>query len=48
MEPIQQDAQSLDSLKSELKLQINQHLFEQGIISCEVYERAKIALVSST
>lgn len=48
MEPIQQEAKSLDSLKSELKLQINQRLFERGIISREVYEQAKLKLVSPT
>lgn len=35
-------------LKGELKLQINQHLYDRGIISREVYEQAKVKLVSST
>ena len=48
MEPVHQDPRSLNLLKSELKLQINQRLFEQGMISREVYEQAKIKLVSST
>lgn len=48
MEPIQQESKSLDLLKSELKLQINQRLFERGTISREVYEQAKLKLVSPT
>lgn len=48
MEPIHQDTKSRDLLKRELKLQINQRLFERGIISCEVYEQAKLKLVSPT
>lgn len=47
MELVYQDPQSLNLLKNELKLQINQRLFEQGLISREVYEQAKIKLVSS-
>lgn len=47
MELVHQDPQSLNLLKNELKLQINQRLFEQGLISREVYEQAKIKLVSS-
>lgn len=38
----------LGPLKSEIKLQINQHLYDRGIISREVYEQAKVRLVSST
>lgn len=48
MEPIYQNSQSLNPLKNEIKLHINQRLFEQGVISREVYEQAKIKLVSST
>lgn len=48
MEPIHQDTKPLDLLKSELKLQINRHLFERGIISREVYEQAKVKLVAPT
>lgn len=48
MEPIDQNSQSLNLLKDELKLHINQRLFERGVISREVYEQAKIKLVSST
>ena len=48
MELVHQDPQTLNLLKSELKLQINQRLFEQGVISREVYEQAKVKLVSST
>ena len=48
MEPARQDAKALNLLKNELKLQVNQHLFEQGKISREVYEQAKIRLVLSS
>ncbi len=48
MEHIHHDPQSLNILKNELKLQINQRLFEQGVVSREVYEQAKVKLVSST
>ena len=43
MEHIHHDPQSLNILKNELKLQIN-----QGVVSREVYEQAKVKLVSST
>lgn len=33
-------------LKSEIMLQINQRLFEQGMITRELYEGAKTKLVS--
>ena len=48
MEHIHHDPQSLNILKNELKLQINQRLFEQGVVSREVYEQAKVKLVSAT
>lgn len=48
MELVRQNPQSLTLLKNELKLQINQNLFEKGVISREVYEQAKVRLVSPT
>lgn len=35
-------------LRNEVMLQINQRLFDSGIISKDVYEQAKIKIVSST
>lgn len=34
------------ALKKEIMLQVNQELFDQNIISKEVYEQAKIKIVS--
>lgn len=48
MEPTCQNPQALNPLKNEIKLQINQRLFERGIISREVYEQAKVKLISPT
>lgn len=35
-------------LKNEIKLQVNQRLFEAGVISREIYEIAKVKIVSCT
>ncbi len=48
MNSIQHNSSALNSLRSEIKLQINQHLYDRGVISREVYEQAKVKLVSST
>lgn len=40
-------AKSSNPLKQEIMLQINQRLFDKGVISQDVYEQAKIKLVSS-
>ena len=48
MELIRSETWCQNLLKSELKLQINQRLFEQGCISREIFEQAKVKLVSST
>lgn len=39
---------SINQLKCEMMLMINQRLYEQGVITQELYEQAKIRLVSST
>lgn len=36
------------ALKMELKLQLNQSLFEKGVISRELYETAKMKIVADT
>lgn len=35
-------------LKQEVLLHVNQRLFQQGIIGQEIYEQAKVKIVSST
>lgn len=40
MQPLPQD------LKKELMLQINQRLFDQGLLARETYEEAKIRIVN--
>lgn len=35
-------------LKNEIMLQINQHLFERGVITKSVYEQAKLKIVEHT
>ena len=34
-----------EALKSEIMLQINEHLYLRGLISREVYEQAKVRIV---
>lgn len=41
-------AKSSNSLKQEIMLHLNQHLFDKGVISRDVYEQAKNKLVSPT
>lgn len=48
MNPNYQDYKSQNLLKNEIKLQINQRLYDRGVISREVYEQAKVKLVSPT
>jgi len=36
------------ALQKEIMLQVNQRLFESGIISKEVYEQAKVNIVART
>lgn len=35
-------------LRNEIMLQINQRLFECGVISREIYEQAKVKIISHT
>ena len=39
--------QTVAVLKKEVMLQINQSLFDRGVISTEVYEQAKIKIVNT-
>lgn len=37
---------SFSRLEEELMLQINEHLFQRGLLTKELYEQAKIKIVS--
>ena len=43
-----QKKQTIDTILAEIKLQINQELYRKGKITQEMYETAKIRIVSGT
>lgn len=40
--------ESRSQLKTEVMLQVNQHLYDQGVISRDIYQQAKDRIVSSS
>lgn len=40
--------QKMIALRNEIKLQINQNIFDQGLISREIYELAKNEILRNT